>query len=123
MGNDLQWLTSAAIGVIVLVVVIGMAINISAEQKDDESCTSTYTFSESLTYPSQCCLKTVFSTWGLAKCKGANITTITDAGSVYHEGIAAESKFSGKFGLIVTIVVLVFIIGLLAMLWVKRNDS
>lgn len=42
-----------------------------------------------------------------------------EEGSVYNEGQDGFEKFSGKFTLIASVVVLVFIIGLLGMLYFK----
>jgi len=84
-GQDMSWLTGAAISLVVLIVVVGFGASLIGDLSGDN-------------------------------------TSVAE-GQVYEEGQDANLKFSGKFGLIVTIVVLVFIIGLLGMLFLKGGHA
>lgn len=112
---NLGWLSAAALGLIVLVVVIGVGAAISGEQRADEACDSGYVLNLTLTYPDQCAEEGTNGT-----CDGCAIE-MTDTGQVYKEGLDGTDKFAGKFTLIASIVILVFVIGLLGMLYFKSR--
>jgi len=105
-GQNMNFLVAAVIGLIVLSVAVGFGANMFTDQETDYACEDGYTRNFSLTYPDQCCLDD-------SPCNGVNVTELGEAAQTYHEATDAMGNFSGKFALIASVIVMVFIIGLL----------
>ena len=109
-GQNMNMLTGAAIGLVVLVAVLGLSVNMFADQESDADCDDDYYRNYSLTYPDQCAY--VNTNGSCANCSAE----ISGTAQSYYDGTSGVSNISGKVALIASVIIMVFIIGLLMFL-------
>lgn len=113
-STNMGWLIGVAIGFIVVVVAVGIGASIQSDQYLDEACNN-YTGWHYNASEQRCDLDG--TNGSCAICSG----DVSDTGRVYLEGLDGTDTFASKFALIASVLVLVFIIGLLGMLYFKSR--
>lgn len=113
-GQNLNWLVYSVIGFIVVVVVVAVGASIQSDSYVDEACVNA-TGSVFNQTANACDVSGTNGT-----CVGCR-TGVSDSALVFKEGLTGTTKISGKFAIMASVLVLVFIIGLLGYLYMKKR--